>query len=106
MFCEAITRANVKGIVIGEGIEYEKLRNQYTNIEFSGWKTAKEMSTIIPKCRCLIMSSICYEGAPLTIPEIQGGYSLPCIVPTPSGAVDYICDEKNGLIFNFSTFFR
>jgi glycosyltransferase involved in cell wall biosynthesis len=99
LFCEAITRANVKGIVIGEGIEYEKLRKQYTNIEFSGWKTAKEMSTIIPKCRCLIMSSIWYEGAPLTIPEIQGGYSLPCIVPTPSGAVDYICDEKNGLIF-------
>lgn len=99
LFCKAVTKANVKGVVIGEGTEYDELRKQYDNIKFVGWKTTDEMSEIIQQGRCLVMSSVCYEGAPLTIPEVQGGYSLPCIVPDPSGAVDYICNEKNGLIF-------
>lgn len=99
LFCEAITKAGVDGAVIGIGSEFASLKKQYPNITFYGWKTQQEMVPIIKHTRCLIMTSICYEGAPLTIPEIQCAYALPCIVPSPSGAADYIQHGKNGLIF-------
>lgn len=99
LFCEAVTKAGVDGLVIGAGAQYEELKKEFPNIEFAGWKTADEMSSLIPNGRCFVMSSIWYEGAPLTIPEIQGAYGLPCIVPDPSGAVNYITHNENGLIF-------
>ena len=45
------------------------------------------------------MSSIWYEGAPLTVPELQCGYALPCIVPTPCGAQLYVEHMQNGMIY-------
>lgn len=99
LFCEAVTKAKVKGVVIGAGGDFEQLKKEYPNVDFKGWKTTDEMTSIILSGRCYVMSSICYEGAPLTIPEIQGGYSLPCIVPAPSGAVSYVNNGENGLIY-------
>lgn len=99
LFCEAVTKANVVGGVIGSGKEFDRLHSKYPNISFYGWKTADEMREIIKNARCYIMSSICYEGAPLTVPEIQCAYGLPCIVPEPSGATGYVKDSINGFVY-------
>lgn len=99
LFCEAVTKANVAGGVIGSGKEFNRLRSRYPNIRFYGWKTADEMRKIIKRARCYIMSSIWYEGAPLTVPEVQCAYGLPCIVPTPSGAAEYVKDGINGYLY-------
>lgn len=99
LFCEAVTRANVVGGVIGSGKEFDRLHSEYPNIKFYGWKTADEMRKIIKNARCYVMSSIWYEGAPLTIPEVQCAYGLPCIVPEPSGASGYVSDGVNGYLY-------
>lgn len=99
LFCEAVTRAGVEADIIGDGELYQRMKQKYPNVTFHGWKTASEMAPIIEKARCYIMSSICYEGAPLTIPELQCAYALPCIVPTPCGAQLYVEHMQNGMIY-------
>lgn len=99
LFCEAVTRTKVHGIAIGDGDEMEVLKKEYPDITFCGWLKPEEMVSYIANSRCLIMSSIWYEGAPLTIPEVQCAYAMPCIVPTPCGAQEYIEHGKNGWIY-------
>lgn len=99
IFCEAVRRAGVEADVIGAGVEFEMLKAHYPEIQFHGWMTPEQMLPVIRKARCLVMSSVWYEGAPLTIPEMQCAYAMPCIVPAPSGAVGYIQHGQNGLIF-------
>ena len=99
LFCEAVTRAGVEADIIGDGEMYQSMKEEYPNLTFHGWKTASEMVPIIEKSRCYIMSSIWYEGAPLTIPELQCSYALPCIVPTPCGAQIYVEHMENGMVY-------
>lgn len=99
LFCEAVKKAHVHGIAIGDGEDLEKLRQEYPEVYFSGWLTPEEMVQYIMHSRCLILPSLWYEGAPLTVPEIQCAYALPCIVPTPCGAQEYIEHGKTGFIF-------
>ena len=99
LFCEAVRKAGVQADLIGAGAEYETLKAEYPEMTFHGWMTPEQMLPVIRKTRCLILPSVCYEGAPLTIPEMQCAYAMPCIVPAPSGAVGYIRHGENGLIF-------
>lgn len=99
-FCEGITKAGVSGIVIGSGDRLEDLKNKYPKIEFVGWKQQTEMKEYILQARALVFPSVWYEGAPLTIPEVMGGYCLPCIVSDCSAGRDYIEQDYNGLIYS------
>ena len=58
------------------------------------------MKEYILQARALVFPSVWYEGAPLTIPEVMGGYCLPCIVSDCSAGKDYIQHEYNGLIYS------
>ncbi len=69
-------------------------------IEFVGWKQQAEMKEYILQARALVFPSVWYEGAPSTIPEVMGGYCLPCIVSDCSAGKDYIQHEYNGLIYS------
>lgn len=93
LFCEAITRANVKGIVIGAGLLEEELKERYSNIEFTGWQNKQQIIERLKRCRALIFPSLWYEGSPLTVPEVQA-YGIPCIVTNCNSAID---DIKNGI---------
>lgn len=55
---------------------------------------------VYPSGTCTCFPSVWYEGAPLTIPEVMGGYCLPCIVSDCSAGKDYIQHEYNGLIYS------
>lgn len=99
LFCEAVSKAGVKGIAIGDGDQTEELKKKYPDVEFCGWLTAEQMRPYVMKSRCFVLPSLWYEGAPLTVPEIQCAYALPCIVPTPCGAQEYIEHGENGYIF-------
>ena len=99
LFCEAVKKAHVRGVAIGNGEDLEKLRREYPEVYFSGWLSPEEMVRHIMHSRCLILPSLWYEGAPLTVPEIQCAYALPCIVPTPCGAQEYIEHGETGFIF-------
>lgn len=98
-FCEAVTKAKVKAVAIGSGDRMEELVKKYPNVSFIGWKSKEEMKQYILESRALIFPSVWYEGAPLTIPEVMGGYALPCIISDKCAGRDYITDRQTGLLF-------
>lgn len=98
-FCEAMSMAKQKGIVIGDGPILEELKQRYPNIEFVGWKNSDEITEYALSAKALIFPSVWYEAAPLTIPEMMGKYELPCIVSDLCAGKDYIDDGINGYVF-------
>ncbi len=100
IFCEAIEKNNLEGVVVGDGDELELLKDKYKKIQFVGWKERNEIEKYMQSARALIFPSRLYEGAPLTIMEaLYNG--LPCIVSNNSAAIDMI-NKKNGLIFDIN----
>lgn len=99
LFCEAISKLNLKGIVVGDGNQKELLKSKYPNIEFVGWKNTNEVQNYMKKARALIFPSVWYEGAPLT-PMEANALGLPCISSDCCAAIENIDNNKNGIIFN------
>lgn len=97
LFCEAVTRAGVKAVVLGDGPMLVELKQKYPAIAFPGWQTAEQVQEWKNRARCYIFSSVWYEGSPLTVPEMQA-FGVPCIVTDCSSAKDTVVDGKNGFI--------
>lgn len=99
VFCEGVTKANKKGIVVGDGSELEKLKKEYPNIEFVGWKNSQEVKEYMKKARALVIPSRWYEAAPLTpIEALQ--YGIPIISSDCNATIDYLKSGKNGTTFS------
>lgn len=89
LFCDAISKLNLKGIVVGDGSEKSFLENKYNNIKFVGWKTSSEVNEYIKNAKCLIFPSLWYEGAPLTPLEAMA-YGIPSLVNEVCSAKEYV----------------
>lgn len=98
IFCKAVTESIQKGIVVGDGSELQKLKNEYSNIEFVGWKNSDEVKKYMKGAKALIFPSRWYEAAPLTPIEAMQ-YGIPIITSDCNAAVDYL-NGKNGEKFN------
>ena len=101
LFCEAVTKAGVHGVIIGKGILEEDLKQKYPNIEFMGWQNKEQIKEHLKKTRTLIFPTLWYEGSPLTVPEVQA-HGIPCIVTDCSSAIDDIIQGENGEIVKVS----
>lgn len=99
LFCKAVCEAGVKAVVIGDGKSKEKLKKQYPEITFTGWIEKAEIQQWMDRGRCLIFSSLWYEGAPLTVLEVQA-YGLPCIVTNCNSAMDSVEQGITGEIID------
>ncbi len=97
LFCEAVRKANVSGIVIGDGPLLDNLKKQYAEIKFVGWQEKEQISVWLKKTRAFVFPSICYEGSPLSIPEVQA-HGIPCLVTDGNAGTDNIIPNINGLI--------
>lgn len=96
LFCEAVTKSGVNGVVIGTGAMHDELKEKYPNITFTGWLNSDEMKKYISKARCLVISSKWYETMGLTILEMQAK-GIPCIVPDRCAGIEYIKDKVTGV---------
>ena len=99
IFCDAVTKANVKAIVVGQGILKEELEKKYPNINFVGWKSKEEMELYILQARCLVFPSLWYEVSPLTPLEVMA-YGVPVVCSNLNASSNYIMDHSNGLIYD------
>lgn len=97
-FCEIITKANLKGLVVGDGSEKKVLESRYPNIKFVGWKSEEEVKKYISSSRGLIFPSLWYEGAPLTPLEFMS-MGLPCAISNLCAGKEYI-QNNNGVLID------
>lgn len=88
-FCKGVTLANVPAIVAGDGPLLQKLESQYKNIQFTGWQSQNQVTNLMLKAKCLIFSSLWYEGQPL-IPMEAASLGLPCILSDKSSAKEFV----------------
>ncbi|MDB5280396.1 MAG: glycosyltransferase family 4 [Ferruginibacter sp.] len=91
---------SIKIKVAGTGPMEEELKQRLltediSNIEMLGYKTGKELETLIANCSFIIVSSECYENNPMTIVE---GYSYgkPVIGSRVGGIPELIEHGKTG----------
>lgn len=99
LFCEAVSRCGVKGLVIGEGSMRQSFQEKYPGITFTGWKSSAEMQSYIKQARVHIVSSKWYETMGLTVIEMQQ-YGVPCIVPFECAASEFVGNGINGYLYH------
>lgn len=97
LFCEAVTRARVRAVAVGDGFLKGGLEKRYPNITFTGWQTTEEIRQWTEKTRCFVFSSVWFEASPLIVPEMQS-FGIPCIVTDCSAATDTMRDGENGFV--------
>lgn len=97
-FCKAIKDVNAKGIVVGEGRELERLKKEYLNIDFVGWKNGTEVVEYMEEAEALVFPSIWYETAGLTVIEAQK-LGIPCIVNKNTATSEFL--EYGNLYGNY-----
>lgn len=99
LFCEAIYRLRLKGILIGDGESRTELERHYKNydqLQFTGWLSHNEMGVYLQQGKALIVPSRLYETAVLTIPEVQANYDIPVIVGDQCAGKEF---TRKSLIF-------
>jgi len=96
MFCKAITKLGLKGVVIGAGGQLDYLKEKYPNIEFTGWLQKEEILEYKMHAKCLIFSTKWYEGMPLSVVEFLLS-RIPVITSSVSNSTEL--NLKRDLIF-------
>ena len=97
LFCNAVYKSKVKGVVIGDGPLIEEIKKRFPDITFLGWLNKESIDSWIKKTRALLFVSAIYECSPLTIPEVLA-HGIPCIVTKGNAGTDNIINEINGVI--------
>ena len=103
IFCEAIRNLKrkfptINALILGTGPLLDSLKEQYPEIEFTGWVNHETVDAVMAKARCLVFPSVLYECSPLTVIEALTN-SLPCIVSDCTTATELIKDGLNGYTF-------
>lgn len=102
IFCEAVSKLGVSGVVVGDGDEKNKLAKKYKNIEFVGWKSSSEVKEYMKNAKALIMPSRWYEGMPLTNLEALS-VGVPAIVSNCCAASEISnLNYNTGLVFDIN----
>ena len=99
LFCEAVTIAGLKGIVLGDGPLKNELQKRYPNIEFPGWVSGEQKEQYLNRAYAFVFSSVCIETFGLSVAEILS-VGIPCIVGDKTAAAELIENGKNGLLFS------
>lgn len=104
VFCKAIRNLKKKypkvhGQVLGDGPLLENLKKNYSEVDFLGWVSHKEVNAALSEARCLVFPSLLYECSPLTVIEALTN-GLPCIASDCTTATELISDGYNGFLFH------
>ena len=97
IFCKAISELKIEGVVVGDGSDLEKLKLEYPNIVYVGWKSSSEVKEFMKGAKALIFPSRLYETMGLTVVEAQS-VGLPVFVANNTAGIEFV--EDDNYIFN------
>lgn len=69
-----------------------------SNVVLVGMLNQNDLATFYEKARCFVLSSICYEGFPMVLPEAMA-HKLPIVAPNMAGYPEIAEDYVNGFLF-------
>ena len=99
LFCEAISKADVKGTVIGAGPLYDEMVKSFPSIKFLGWKDKSFIREYLTtNARAIVFASLWGETLGMTVLEAQA-YGVPSITADKTATCDNVDEGVTGLIF-------
>ena len=98
LFAEAALKAGVRCQFIGKGSDEEKIRAANPDAIFTGWVSQDEVEAKIRASRAVVMPSLWYETAGLSVIEAVSR-GIPVIVADECASVEYMKHERSGLTF-------
>jgi glycosyltransferase involved in cell wall biosynthesis len=97
-FAQAAKKAGVKCRFVGSGPEADAIRVANPNAELCGWVPPEEVNRLLRNSRALVMPSLWYETAGLSVIEAVSR-GIPAIVSDRCASVEYIKHNESGLIY-------
>jgi glycosyltransferase involved in cell wall biosynthesis len=101
-FAEAANLAGVKCRFVGKGPEEDKIREANPEAEICGWVSPVEVDQLIRDSRAVVMPSLWYETAGLSVIEATSR-GVPVIVSDRCASVEYVEHDFSGLIYEGSS---
>lgn len=98
LFAEAAKAAGVRARFVGKGPEEEAIKSIYPAAEMTGWVTGEQASEYIRTSRALVMPSLWYETAGLSVIEAVSR-GIPVIVSDRCASVEYFQHDRSGIAF-------
>lgn len=98
MFCEAMKKLDLKGVVLGDGPLYEEYRRLYPQIDFVGWANSEVKKKYLKKTKAFVFSSKWMEPFGLSVIEMLS-LGIPCIVSDNAGVGNIVKEGVNGFMF-------
>jgi glycosyltransferase involved in cell wall biosynthesis len=99
LFAEAAKKAGVNCQFIGKGPEEAKIRAVNPEAIFTGWISASEVEAKIRESRAVVMPSLWYETAGLSVIEAVSR-GIPVVVSDKCASVEYMRHDRSGLTFS------
>ena len=91
-------KVNIGLKILGTGPLLEKLKNEYFQVEFLGYKTGNELKKLIGESSFVVVPSQCNENCSMSVLESMA-YGKPVIGSRIGGLPEQIEDNKTGFLF-------
>jgi glycosyltransferase involved in cell wall biosynthesis len=86
---------------VGEGDIVPRLKEEYPNVEFMGYKTGDDLKKIVSESSFVVVPSEWYENCSMTVLESMA-YGKAIIGSRIGGIPEQVEDGKNGLLFKMA----
>jgi glycosyltransferase involved in cell wall biosynthesis len=97
LFAEAVRRAGVRGVVVGDGAQAEAVRAIDPSIEITGWQSPAQVQTWIGHSRALVFPSLWQEPFGLVALEALCR-GVPVVVGRWNAAAEFVENGVSGII--------
>ena len=84
--------------IVGTGPLEEKLKREFSDAEFWGYKSGGELNELIRNAAFVVVPSECYENCSMVVLEAMA-FGKPVVGSRIGGIPEQIEDNKNGLLF-------
>jgi glycosyltransferase involved in cell wall biosynthesis len=84
--------------IVGAGPASERLRKEYPEVEFCGYRTGDELHTLVSQSSFVVIPSLCNENCSMAALEGMA-YGKPIIASRIGGLPEQVDEGKTGFLF-------